>query len=94
MGAVDGFPQVNTSDDGLVVTVFPPKEGGKKLPFDALKAEIEGRGVKGVKWEDVKKAVDASSGRPVVLIPPKARAGDAQIFVEIDAEEMEAKVTV
>jgi len=94
MSAVDGFPQVNTSDDGLIVTVFPPKDGGKKLPFDALKAEIEGRGVKGVKWEDVKKAVDASSGKPVVFIPPKARAGDAQIFVEVDAEEMEAKVTV
>jgi uncharacterized protein (DUF342 family) len=94
MGAVDGYPQINTADDGLVLTVFPPKDGGKKMPFDAVKAEIEGRGVKGVKWEDVKKVADASSGRPVVIIAPKARAGDSQIFVEISEDEMEAKVTV
>jgi uncharacterized protein (DUF342 family) len=94
MGAVDGYPQINTADDGLILTVFPPKEGGKKMPFDAVKAEVEGRGVKAVHWDEVKKAVEAATGRPVVLIAPKAKVGDAQIFVEISADEMEAKVTV
>ena len=30
----------------------------------------------------------------MVILPPKPKAGDSQIFVEIDPEEMEAKVTV
>lgn len=94
MGAVDGYPQINTADEGLVLTVFPPKSGGKKMPFEAAKTEIESRGVKNVRWDDVKKVVEASTGKPVVIIPPKANTGDAQVFVEIDAEEMEAKVTV
>ncbi len=94
MSAVDGHTQINTADDGLILTVKPPQGGGKKAAFDAVKAEIEGLGIKGVKWEDVKTAVEASSGRPVVVIAPKAKAGDAQIFVEVSEDAMQAKVTV
>src|SRR6266852_1646695 len=94
MSVVDGYPQINTADDGLILTVMPPQGGGKKASFEAIKAEIEGRGVKAVKWEDVKKAVDLHSGKPVVLIPSKPRTGDSQIFVEVSEDEKEAKVPV
>jgi uncharacterized protein (DUF342 family) len=94
MAAVDGYAQLHTADDGLILTVFGPQGGGKKAPFDAVKAQIEATGAKAIKWEDVKKHVDAHSGKPVVLIPMKPKAGDSQIFVEVNEDEMEAKVTV
>jgi uncharacterized protein (DUF342 family) len=91
---VDGYPNINTADDGLVLTVYPPEGSGKKVSFDAVRAEIEKLGVKGVKFEDVKQVVDRSKGLPVVLLAPKPKSGDAQIFVEISEDEMSAKVTV
>ncbi len=91
---IDGYPSINTSDDGLVLTVYPPEGSGKHVAFEALKAEIEGMGVKGVKWEDVKHVVDNAKGHPVVIIAPKPKTGDSQIFVEVTEDEMEAKVTV
>lgn len=91
---VDGYPNINTADDGLVLTVYPPEGSGKKVTFEAVRADIEKLGIKAVKWEDVKHVVDKASGRPVVLLPPKSRSGDSQIFVEVAEGEMSAKVTI
>jgi len=91
---VDGYPNINTADDGLVLTVYPPEGSGKKVMFDDLRAEIEKLGLKGIKWEDIKHVVDKASGHPTVVIPPKAKTGDAQIFVEVSEDQMAAKVTV
>jgi uncharacterized protein (DUF342 family) len=91
---VDGYPNINTADDGLVLTVYPAEGSGKKVTFDAVRAEIEKLGVKGVKFEDVKHVVDRANGHPVVLIPPKPKSGDSQIFVEVSEDFMSAKVTV
>ena len=27
---VDGYPNINTADDGLVLTVYPPEGSGKR----------------------------------------------------------------
>jgi uncharacterized protein (DUF342 family) len=91
---VDGYPNINTADDGLVLTVYPPEGSGKRVTFEAVQAEIEKLGLKGVKWEDVKHVVDRANGHATVIVPPKARSGDAQIFVEVSDDEMTAKVTV
>ena len=85
---VDGYPKINTADDGLVLTVYPAEGSGKRVTFEQVKAEIEKLGVKSVKWDDVKHVVDKQSGQPGVIIPPKAKTGDAQIFVEIVDEEL------
>ena len=91
---VDGYPNINTADDGLVLTVYPPEGSGKKVSFEEVRAEIEKLGLKGVKWDDIKHVVDKAAGRPSVVIPPKAKSGDAQIFVEVSEDQMSAKVTV
>lgn len=91
---VDGYPNLNTADDGLVLTVYPPEGSGKKVTFEAVQAEIEKLGVKGIKWEDVKHVVDRANGHATVIIPPKAKSGDAQIFVEVSDDQMTARVTV
>jgi len=91
---VDGYPNINTADDGLVLTVYPPEGSGKKVTFEAVRAEIEKHGVKAVKWEDVKHVVDKASGHPTVLVPAQSKSGDAQIFVEVANGEMSAKVTI
>src|ERR1700722_4460087 len=91
---VEGNPHINTADGGLVLTVYPPEGSGKRCTFEAVRAEIERLNVKSVNWEDVKHVVDNALGHPVVLIPPKAKNGDSQIFVEISDDEMSARVTV
>jgi hypothetical protein len=91
---VDGYPNINTADDGLVLTVYPPEGSGKKVSFEEVRAEIEKLGLKGIKWEDVKHVVDQAKGRAAVIIPPKARTGDGQIFVEVTDDQMTAKVTI
>jgi uncharacterized protein (DUF342 family) len=91
---VDGYFNINTADDGLVLTVYPPEGSGKRVSFESVQAEIEKLGYKGVKWEDVKRVVDRANGHATVIIPPKAKSGDAQIFVEVSEDEMTAKVTV
>lgn len=91
---VDGYPTINTADDGLVLTVYPPEGSGKRVTFEAVQAEIEKLGIKGVKWEDVKHVVDRANGHATVIIPPKAKSGDAQVFVEVSEDQMTAKVTV
>ncbi|HTB22118.1 MAG TPA: FapA family protein [bacterium] len=90
----DGYPNINTADDGLVLTVYPPAGSGKRCTFDEVRSSIEHLNVKGVNWEDVKHVVDNASGHPVVLAPPKAKNGDSQIFVEISEDAMTARVTV
>lgn len=91
---VDGYPNLNTADDGLVLTVYAPEGSGKRVAFEEVQAEIEKLGLKGIKWEDVKHVVDKANGHAAVIVPPKARTGDAQIFVEISDDQMNAKVTV
>jgi uncharacterized protein (DUF342 family) len=91
---VDGYPNINTADNGLVLTVYPPEGSGKRVTFDAVRADIEKLGIKAVKWEDVKHVVDKANGHPTVIIPAKSKTGDSQIFVEIAEGEMSAKVTI
>jgi uncharacterized protein (DUF342 family) len=91
---VDGYQSINTADEGLVLTIYPPEGSGKRVTFDHLRADIEKLGLKGVKWDDVKHVVDKASGRPEVLIQPKPKSGDSQIFVEVSEDEMTAKVTI
>jgi uncharacterized protein (DUF342 family) len=91
---VDGYPNINTADDGLVLTIYPPEGSGKKVAFEDVRADIEKLGFKGVKWEDVKHVVEAAKGRAVVIVAPKARSGDSPIFVEVSDDLMTAKVTV
>ena len=94
MADADGYPIINTADGGLILTVYPPEGRGRPLTFDAVRAEIEQLGITQVKWEDVKHVVDKRSGLPVVINQPQSKSGDAQIFVEITEDEMEARVTV
>ena len=91
---VDGYTNLNTADAGLVLTVYAPDGSGKRVSFEEVQAEIEKLGLKGIKWEDVKHVVDKANGHAAVIVPPKARTGDAQIFVEISDDQMNAKVTV
>ncbi|MES2200789.1 MAG: FapA family protein [candidate division FCPU426 bacterium] len=94
MSAIHGYCQVNTADDGLIITVHPPVQGGKKATLEEVKAQIEALGFKGVKWEDVKRAVEAATAKPVVIMPPKPKTADSQIFVEVGEGEMTASVTI
>ncbi len=91
---VDGYTHLNTADDGLVLTVYPPQGSGKRVTLEAVKAEIEQTGISGWQPDDLKHAVDNATGHPVVLVQPKANTTDAQIFVEVSEDEMSAKVTV
>jgi uncharacterized protein (DUF342 family) len=90
----DGYFNINTADDGLVLTVFAPEGNGKKATFEDVRAEIEKLGIKGLKFEEVKHVSDRANGHPAVLVPPKPKSGDSQIFVEVSEDLMSAKVTV
>ena len=90
----DGYPTINASDGGLVLTVFPPQGRGKKLTFDALRREMGKYNAAGIKWETVKQVVEQASGRPMMLVPPKSKDGDAQVFVQVSDDEMQATLTV
>jgi len=93
---VDGYITVNTADGGLSITVFPPQGRGKKIGFDHARRELERQyhQTTNIKWDGVKKIVDAASGKPQVLMPAKSKNGDGQVFVQISDDEMEANLTV
>lgn len=91
---VDGYPTINAADGGLVLTIFPPEGRGKKALFDVVRREIEKYHADGVKWDLVKVLVEKASGKPSMLIPPKSKSGDSQIFVQVSEDEMEATLTV
>src|SRR5665213_2993390 len=91
---VDGYANINTADDGLIVTVYPPEGSGKRCTLDSVRTEIERHDLKTVNWEDVKHVVDNALGHAVVLIPSKPKNGDSQIFVEMSDDAMSARVTI
>jgi uncharacterized protein (DUF342 family) len=91
---VDGYPTINAADGGLVLTVFPPEGHGKKVVYDTVRREIEKYHADGIKWDLVKNQVERPTGRPVMLVPPKSKTGDSQVFVQVSPDEMEATLTV
>ena len=76
IAAICGCMASYTVNDVLVKEIEAQKITSVALPRLAT-------GVGGLKWDDVKHAVDRASGHAIVIIPPKAKTGDAQIFIDL-----------
>ncbi len=93
---MDGYPTISTEEDGLYLTVFPPKGKGKKVDLSVVKSELEKDAYKGkdVDWTMVERAVRESTGQQILIVHEQVSVKDGQIFVKVDSEKMSAMLTI
>jgi uncharacterized protein (DUF342 family) len=93
---MDGYPTISTEEDGLYLTVFPPKGKGKKVELAVVKAELSKDVYKGkdIDWSAVERAVKESTGQQILVVHEQINVKDGQVFVKIDGEKMSAMLTV
>jgi uncharacterized protein (DUF342 family) len=93
---MDGYPTISTEDDGLYLTVFPPKGKGKKVELPVVKSELS-KDVykeKDIDWSAVERAVREATGQQILVVHEQINAKDGQIYIKVDAEKMSAMLTV
>src|SRR6056297_1594571 len=93
---MDGYSTINAEEDGIYLTVFPPKGKGKKVELDSVKKELD-KDVykdKDINMDEVKRAVDEATGQPVMIVKEQIEVKDGQVFVNITPDEMYAQATV
>ncbi|MFP4465927.1 MAG: DUF342 domain-containing protein [Candidatus Goldiibacteriota bacterium] len=91
---MDGYSTVNTEEDGVYLTVFPPKGGGKKVDLESVKKELGKLDIKDILWDKVEQAVEEATGQPILIVEEQIDVKDGQVFVKIDPEEMSAMLTI
>jgi hypothetical protein len=93
---MDGYPTISTEEDGLYLTVFPPKGKGKKVELNVVKVELQKDIYKSkdIDWTAVERAVKESTGQQILIVHEIVNAKDGQIFVKVNPEEMIAMLTI
>jgi uncharacterized protein len=93
---MDGYPTISTEDDGLYLTVFPPKGKGIRVELPVVKSELQKDVYKNkdIDWTAVDRAVKEASGKQVLIVHEIINSKDGQVFVKVDPEEMSAMLTV
>jgi len=86
---VSGYTTIATERDGVYLTVFPPAGKGTPVSIDSVKAELSKYKITPDRSEVIEQAVFQANGKPV-----KISSVQEQLFVEVDPDEMIAKVTV
>jgi len=93
---MDGYSTINTEEDGIYLTVFPPRGKGKRVELDSVKKELDKEVYKDkdIAMEDVERAVKEATGQPVLIIRENIEVKDGQVFVNITSDEMYAQITI
>ncbi len=86
---VSGYTTIATERDGVYLTVFPPTGKGIPVTIDSVKAELVKYNIVPESPDAVSQAVSHADGKPV-----KISSVQEMVFVEIDPDEMTAKITV
>jgi len=91
---MDGYSTVTTEDDGVYLTVFPPKGKGVKVELASIQQELAKHQIKELNNAAVERAVREATGQPVLIVQERIDIKDGQIFVKVDPEEMSAMITI
>jgi uncharacterized protein (DUF342 family) len=86
---VSGYTTIATERDGVYLTVFPPTGKGTPVSIDSVNAELVKYNIVPESPDAVSQAVSQANGKPV-----KISSVQEMVFVEIDPDEMNAKITV
>ncbi|WCL48265.1 DUF342 domain-containing protein [Leptospira sp. GIMC2001] len=91
----DGFASVKIFRTGVFLTVTPPQGNGKPVKLDDIAKRLSYRGVSQVEQAKVKKIVEESSGKPVLISNQKPRPNmEASMVTDISTDQMRAMVTL
>src|ERR1035437_8711661 len=93
---MDGYPTISTEDDGLYLTIFPPKGKGLRVELPIVKSELAKDVYKNkdIDWKAVERSVREASGKQVLIVHEIINSKDGQVFVKVNPEEMSAMLTV
>lgn len=93
---MDGYPTISIEDEGIYLTVFPPKGKGIRVSSAIVKAELAKDIYKGkdIDWDAVERSVREASGRQVLILHEIVNRKDGQVFLKMDPDEMSVLFTV
>jgi uncharacterized protein (DUF342 family) len=91
---MDGYSTLTTEEDGIYLTVFPPKGKGKRVEISKVNDEIKKINVKDVNNQSVERAVKEATGQPVLIVKEQIAVKDGQLFINITPDEMFCQLTV
>ena len=93
---MDGYSTITSEEDGLYLTVFPPKGKGKKVDLETVKKELAKDVYKDkvIQMSSVERSVKEATGQPVLIVEEKIDVKDGQIFIKVTPDEMYAQMTI
>ena len=91
---VNGYTTITTESDGVYLTVFPPSGKGNRVTLEDVKKELQKYGIRVDNPAILNQAVTQATGKPQKVTSSKPDGLQEQVFVEINDDEMQAKVTV
>src|SRR5579872_4136093 len=91
---VNGYTTITNDSDGVYLTVFPPSGKGIKVTLADAQRELQKYKLNVDNPALLNQAVSQASGKPTKIAGPKMDGSQDQVFVEINEDEMLAKVTI
>lgn len=92
---IDGYYSLEIDEEGVQLTVYPPKsEHGKPVNEAAVIQDLKKQCIPEYNYALLIKAVREAAGEPVKIAEPPAYEGEADIQVLISRDRMEATVQI
>jgi uncharacterized protein (DUF342 family) len=91
---VDGSFLIDQKDDGVFLTVNPPKGDGTPVREPLVMEELKGRDIQGVNVASVMRIVRESSGVPVKIAEATGAVPEVEIQVRVDRDRMAAALEI
>jgi uncharacterized protein (DUF342 family) len=91
----DGYATVKIYRSGVFITVYPPTGNGRPVRLEDVSKKLSYRGVSQVDQAKVKKIVESSDGKPVLISNQKPRPNmEASMVTDVSSDQMKAMVTL
>lgn len=92
--AIDGTYQINTGEDGVHLTVFPAKDGGKPVREPIVVNDLKSKQITEFNYNVIVRAVQDAAGVPVKIADKAAELAEPEIQVLVDRDRMEASLQI
>lgn len=92
--SLDGYFQIELSDEGVFLTIFPPQDGGTPIREPVIIQDLRHRNIHDYNNALVMRATRDMSGIPVKIAPPPAVLAEPEVQVLVSRDRMEATLQI
>ncbi|HAV43333.1 TPA: hypothetical protein DCX15_04885 [bacterium] len=90
---IEGYYRLANTEEGLFLSVFPPREGGSRVKVENVLKEMESRGFKDVNEVLLKEVIDQALATPVKIAPRQYIPDlDGEVIIEISPDGRRAEM--